>query len=149
MILRGYPSILFDGCCEAALEAYCDIFRGKVSNMLRMGDLRFPMPDEEKKRIFQAVFQARGLYFLACDTFPGHQPSVGANIYLSVDFSNVPQAKACYEALHEKGKVIMPFSDTEYSLGYGKVCDRFGIYWELNVPKGPQRILMTVGAWRS
>lgn len=135
MILKSYPYLLFPGCCHAALESYSQIFQGQILELKRVDELRFPLPPDVGMRVFHAVFQAEGLYFMACDIFPGHQVSLGTAISLVVDFADVERAQRCYDLLRQGGKIVMPFSDTPRSLGYGKVCDAYGIYWDLNAPR--------------
>lgn len=138
MILKSYPYLLFRGCCEAALNTYRQIFDGKILELERMESLKFPMPDNVARQIFHAVFRAEGLYFMACDTFPGYEATVGQNVSLVVDFCNVQEAKQCFDLLRQGGKMVMPFSDTPWSLGYGKTCDQFGILWDINVPRAKE-----------
>jgi PhnB protein len=45
----------------------------------------------------------------------------------------VAEGKRLFDALSEKGQVVMPFQKTFWAEGFGMVNDQFGVPWMVNV----------------
>jgi PhnB protein len=44
----------------------------------------------------------------------------------------VPEAERIFQALSEKGNVVMPLQQTFWAARFGMAVDRFGIPWMIN-----------------
>jgi PhnB protein len=72
---------------------------------------------------------------MASDSFPGHEITEGNNISLVLETESEEEIQNLYEKLSQNGTVLMELQDTFWGAKYGKVKDRFGIYWDLNYQK--------------
>lgn len=52
--------------------------------------------------------------------------------HVNINVKNVAEGKKIFEALSEKGTVIMPFAATFWSPGFAMFVDRFGTPWMVN-----------------
>ncbi|MGL4524447.1 MAG: VOC family protein [Spirochaetia bacterium] len=136
MIIKSHPYLFFDGTCMQAMQFYKEIFDGNIGTPELMGDLNFPMPEVDKTRVLNVTFEAQGLFFMASDIFPGQEIMQGTNFALVLYISEIEVVKSMLAQLQDglHGKLLMPLSETQWSAGYAKVMDPFGIYWDLHVP---------------
>jgi PhnB protein len=51
---------------------------------------------------------------------------------VNIAFKTAAEGKKIFEALAEKGQVVMPFGPTFWAEGFGMAVDRFGIPWMVN-----------------
>lgn len=59
---------------------------------------------------------------------------------LFIDFDGATKLDRAFEELAEAGDVKMPLADYGVSARFGWVSDRFGVSWQLNLPKGIDRV---------
>lgn len=128
----------FNGNATEALDFYQSIFGGKVYKMTfdeMPPDENFVIPDDKKDHIMHASITVGDTSINMSDILPGMGPDlvVGNNVQVMFSTDDYDQAKRIYDALIDKGQVIMPFSETFWSKGYGLLVDRFGIQWHIDV----------------
>ena len=128
--------ITFDGEAEEALNFYCKIFKGKIENLLRYGDVKdYPaiasMDEKQKQLIMNARLDFGNNMLSVCDSMPGDELTVGNNIIMDAVTDNAEEAKHIFTSLSEGGKVIMPLQEIFFSPNFGVLIDKFGIGWNV------------------
>lgn len=118
------PYLMFPGTCRRALEFYADVFGGAIAHLQTVGDSPLPAAPEHADRVFNSIFTAGDLRFMASDGEPGKDPTVGQNVAMFVTCADVDEQRRVFEALARGGHIIMPLGT-----GLGMVADPFGIQW--------------------
>ncbi|MEM9725468.1 MAG: VOC family protein [Pseudomonadota bacterium] len=124
--------LMFQGDAEAALDAYAAIFDA------------FVVEDIERYGPEEAV--ASGALKLARISFAGHQLrlfnsppvhdfSFTPSMSLFLDMTSRDELERALAALSEGGRILMPLDDYGFSAAFSWVEDRFGVSWQLNLPR--------------
>lgn len=131
--MNFFPYLSFDGDCEEAMHRYVEIFGGEIVSMQRFRDEEScaDMPDEIQDKVMHAQFKYGDGLIMASDA--GQHYTKPAGVHVSANFDDVDEAKRVFEGLSEGGDVMMPFSKTFWTEGFGMTRDRFGILWMVNV----------------
>jgi PhnB protein len=132
---QATPYFMFDGNAKEALAYYREVFGGEVVNLQTYGEANYPTPSEAHDRVIHAQFIMGDLSIMASDAFPGNSVVVGNNISLTLEFESEEEILKVYDALRQKGTVLMELQDTFWGAKYAKVKDVFGVIWDLNHPK--------------
>ena len=103
--MKIVTSLSFRGECRQAFEFYAKVLGGKITAAYPYGDAPPDMPVSDPKYKD---------WLMHC--------------WLEVG----DQARRWFDALKEGGNVVMEFSETFWSPGYGAVVDRFGVPWMVN-----------------
>ncbi len=125
------PYLFFDGNCAEAMQFYQRTIGGRIEAMLTYADSPEPghCPAGSDHRIMHACINLSGQLLMASDC-PEGQPYDGMkNVALSLNYPNVDEAKAIFEALSTGGKVIMPLGPTFWAEIFGMLTDRYGTSW--------------------
>ena len=120
------PYLIFPGTCREALEFYGACLDGQIAEIQTYGEAPIPFPEDSDSRIFNSVFRAGDLQFMASDCLPDQDLPAGANFALFVTFNESQEQLRAFESLSEGGKVLMPLAN-----GFGMVEDRFHVRWML------------------
>lgn len=132
---QATPYLMFDGNAKEALEYYREVFGGEISNLQTYGEADYPTPPEAHDRVIHAQFRKDDLFLMVSDAFPGSSVVVGSNISLTLEFESDEEIQKVYDALKQKGTVLMELQDTFWGAKYGKVQDTYGVIWDLNYRK--------------
>ncbi len=129
----------FNGNASKALEFYKSIFGGEVYKMT-YGDIPadgdFELPDDKKALVAYASLDVKGTKINLSDVLPefgGPEVVAGNNVTAMFSTDNYDEGKKIYDALLDKGNVIMPFEPTFWAKGFGELVDQFGVQWKVNV----------------
>lgn len=120
------PYLIFTGKCEEALNFYADCLSGEITMLQTFADAPFDVPDEVKGKVFNSMFQAGDICFMASDNMPPYKTTVGTNFAMFVTFSDEAEQESSYKKLSEGGNATMPLNG-----GFGMLTDRYGIQWML------------------
>ena len=120
------PYLIFPGTCEEALEHYAECLDGEIVMLQRYSESPLEISDEHAARIFNSVFRADGLAFMASDDLPGHEVQTGSNFSMFVTFSDPSDQERTFQRLAHAGSVLFPLEG-----GFGMVEDRFRVRWML------------------
>ncbi len=129
------PYLMFNGQAKEALEFYKEVFEGEVIESQTYGEADYPTPPEADELLIHAKFQKGEFLLMISDAFPGQSIEIGTNISLVVELESEQEIQATYDALKEKGSVLMELQDTFWGAKYAKVKDPYGIIWDLNYTK--------------
>lgn len=126
------PYLHFAGNCEAALNAYRQVFNGEIEQLNRYDSAPMPVPEDHKQQVLHAQFRFGNNRFMACDVFPGQEPGEGNNVTLSIGLTDEAAAKKVFGQLAEGGQVTMPLEKQFWGALFGQLTDRFGVRWMVN-----------------
>lgn len=131
--MRIDPYLFFDGRAEEALNFYKDALGGEITMLMRYGESPAPpdspecVPAGGAQKIQHAMLAVEDQLLMMSDGVPlepgfrGHAISLG--------YPELERAQTVFSALAAEGEVLMPFSETFFSPGYGMLIDRFGVQW--------------------
>ncbi|MFA1819288.1 VOC family protein [Virgibacillus oceani] len=118
---QATPYFLFDGNAREALEFYKEVFEGDVSDIQTFGEADYPTPPEANDRIIHARFKKDDLFIMLSDTFPGQEVKTGNHISLALELESEEEIQKLYNALSQKGSVLMELQDTFWGAKYAKL----------------------------
>jgi PhnB protein len=124
------PYLNFDGKTEEAMKFYAEALGGKLE-IMKFGDSPMPSTPETKNRVMHATLKSEGLNLMASDTMPGQPATPGANVHLSLNFTDLKEQDRVWGKLSNGGKVSMPLKE-EFFGRFGALTDRFGVNWMLH-----------------
>jgi PhnB protein len=127
------PYIFFNGNCKEAFETYAKILGAEIEAMMPHAGTpaEQSVPSEWGEKIMHACMVVDGQRIMASDD-PGMGSNKPRGFYVSLRYKDVDEGKRIFDALAEGGSVVMPFSPTFWSRGFGMVTDRFDIPWMIN-----------------
>ncbi len=131
-------SLSFQGQCREAFEFYAKVLGGEITSAHPYGDGPPGMktPPEMKDWLMHCWLQVGDQALMGADMAPGWAPNIDKpknGFDVTYHTGDMDKAKAVFAGLSEGGKVVMEFSPTFWSPGYGSAIDRFGIPWMVNV----------------
>jgi PhnB protein len=91
-----------------------------------------PIAPGDKNRVMHAVLQLGAGTIMLSDTMPNAPVASEGNVTVSLDFDDVGDMTAKFDALGAGGKVTMPLADTFWGAKFGMLTDAFGVRWMLN-----------------
>lgn len=128
--------LAFNGDCAEAFEFYQKLFGGKIISKMTWGES--PMgknaPAEWKPKIIHATLIVGETVIGGGDAPPGHYQKPQGT-FVGIDEENPEKAEKLYNALAEKGTVVMKLGETFWAKRFGMVYDRFGTPWLINCGK--------------
>lgn len=128
--------LTFNGQCEEAFKFYADCLGGKIEAMLPHAGTPAEghVPAEWADKIMHARLSVDGALLMGSDAPPtgmgGYQHPQGFSVALQI--KDPAQADRVFQALAEKGAVLMPIQQTFWAIRFGMLTDRFGIPWMVN-----------------
>lgn len=126
------PYLTFNGKAAEALEFYSKALNGEIVYQQTFGESKIESSADWKDKIMHASFKAGDLNFLVSDTMEGQPVSVGTNLSLSLNFTDVESIDKTFEALSEDGKITMGLQDTFWGAKFGMLTDKYGFNWMFN-----------------
>jgi len=138
--------LFFDGQCEEAFKLYEKVFGGRITALMRYGDVPSgPAAFKGNGRVIHVNLQVGDRVLMGSDTppagldpMPGHEPNVhktpqGFRSNATVD--TPAEADRIYSALAEGGTIVAPIGETFFAHRFGMLNDRFGTPWMITCPK--------------
>ncbi len=123
---RLQPYLIFAGNCEEALTHYARCLGGQIVMLQRYSESPLDVAEEHGSRVFNSVFRADDITFMASDNLPEHMLQSGSNFAMFVTFSDPSEQARTFEELGRDGRVLMPLRE-----GFGMLQDRFEVRWML------------------
>jgi len=125
----------FSGQCEEAFKFYEKALDGKIEGLFRYegapaaeGQTVSP---EWKNKVMHASMSIGNQVLMGMDAPPDRfQKPQGFHVNIAV--KSVTEGKKLFDALSEKGNIVMPFGPTFWSPGFAMFSDRFGVPWMVN-----------------
>jgi predicted 3-demethylubiquinone-9 3-methyltransferase (glyoxalase superfamily) len=119
------------GNAQAALGLYASVFSGfKVVSIEKYGP-----GDATPGLVKIAKIDFRGHPLIVIDSPVPHKFDFTPSMSLLVDFDQTVDLDRTFNRLADGGNVMMPLGDYGFSPRFGWLTDRFGVSWQLNLPK--------------
>ena len=134
MRLNSY--LHFSGQCEEAFQFYEKCLGGKIEGVFRYegapGGAGLGVPESWRDKVMHASIKIGDQTIMGMDAPPEsfHKPQ---GFRVNIGVHDLHEGKKIFDALSEKGKVVMPFGPTFWSPGFAMFEDRFGTPWMVNV----------------
>ncbi len=127
------PFLMFqDGKAEEAMNFYISLIEdATITNIVRYG----ANESGDEGTVMQATFTLKGQEFMCIDSNIKHQFTFTPSFSIYVTCDTEEELGDLYEKLNEGGQALMPLGDYGFSKKFGWVNDRFGVSWQLNLPK--------------
>ncbi|RHW34006.1 VOC family protein [Lysinibacillus yapensis] len=127
------PFLMFqDGMAEEAMQFYTSLIEdSEITKIVRYG----ANESGDEGTVMQATFTLKGQEFMCIDSNVKHQFSFTPSFSIFVTCDTEEEIDQLYEKLNEGGQALMPLNDYGFSEKFGWLNDRFGVSWQLNLPK--------------
>lgn len=132
--MKLHTYLNFGGNCEQAFRFYEEHLGGKITMMLRHGQMPSQTPNETqvapelKDTILHARIDLGGAQLSGADVPPTRfQPMRSAYLTLAVD--SVEEAERIHALLSAGGDIFMPMQETFFASRFSMLRDRFGVSW--------------------
>jgi len=127
------PFLMFqDGKAEEAMVFYTSLIEDAQITVINRYGASEPGDEGTVK---QAIFSLKGQGFMCIDSNIKHQFSFTPSFSIYVTCDTDEELCNLYEKLNEGGQALMPLGDYGFSKKFGWLNDRFGVSWQLNLPK--------------
>ena len=136
MKLHPQLSLVFKGDCEAAFAVYARAFNATITFMLTWGHspMAAEAPPGWEAKIYHASLAIGDTVISGGDVLPDkYETPQGFSVILQMGDSGA--ADRIFEALADRGTIVMPLQETFWASRFGVVTDRFGIPWSINCEK--------------
>ncbi len=138
MALEVY--LYFDGNAREAVEFYSTVFKTPLKRIDTYADMpdssEMSLPMDAQSLIMNTSLMIQGTSVMFSDVYPemGMPPlKKGNNMALIVTDKTKEGIRILFDQLKEGGQVENDLEETFWSPLYGRLCDKFGICWELMV----------------
>ena len=132
MSMRSTSFIMLDGQAAEAIEFYREALNSKLLFKTTYGEGRDAagLPEEVKARISHAVLQTGENDLMVADIFPGQPYGIGDQVHICITATQQSEIEDMFSKMSEKGQVIFPLQETEFSPCFGIVKDPFNITFQ-------------------
>lgn len=121
-----------DGNAEEAMNFYTSLIEdSEITSIARYG----ANESGDEGTVMQATFTLKGQEFMCIDSNVKHQFSFTPSFSIFVTCDTEEELDNLYQKLGESGQLLMPLDNYGFSQKFGWLNDRFGVSWQLNLPK--------------
>jgi len=138
MALEVY--LYFNGNAREAIEFYSKVFDTPLNEITTYADMPtdtdMPIPENAVDLIMNTNLMIHGTSVMFSDVYQEmgmNALSVGNNVALVISDPSEVVIRNLFDQLKKGGSVTTELEKTFWSPLYGRVCDKFGIYWEIMV----------------
>jgi PhnB protein len=126
----------FDGRCEAAFKFYEQCLGGKIVFKMTYGEspMAGQSPPGWRDKIMHARLLVKDQVLMGSDASP-ERYNAPKGFSMSLNLNDAAEAERIFNALLEKGTVVMPLQETFWAERFGMLSDQFGIPWMINCEK--------------
>ena len=140
--MKIVTSLSFRGQCKEAFEFYARVLGGRITAAFPSGEGPPDMPvgPQYKDGLMHAWLEVGDQAIMGADMDVDWAPHIEMpknGFDVSLHYDDAAEAKRIFDALSEGGQVIMDFSPTFWSPGYGNFIDKFGVPWMVNTSGQP------------
>ncbi|KAA0564428.1 VOC family protein [Rossellomorea aquimaris] len=120
---------MFNGKAEEAMSFYTSIFDdSEIDNVIH----------HEDGTVLHATFTLKGQTYMAIDNINRNDHPFSPAMSLFVACDSEEEIERVYDKLSLFGTVLMPLEESSFSEKFAWVEDRFGVSWQLNLPKSDE-----------
>ncbi|TNF28267.1 MAG: glyoxalase/bleomycin resistance/extradiol dioxygenase family protein [Deltaproteobacteria bacterium] len=129
------PYLFFNGQATDAVALYERALGARTESLMRFGELPGGCTAGDEGRVMHASLRLGEALVMVSDA-PTAQPSaVGANVQLTLDFDDLDDMRARFDALAATGAVVSAIQETFWGAHFGVLRDSFGVFWMFNCQK--------------
>jgi len=121
--------LYFRGNCKEAMQFYQNIFGGEL-DQVAYGDTPGTNP-EHKDWLMHANLRDGDVKLMASDTEQASEHT--AKVELTLTGTDEAKMRGAFDALSDGGQVIMPLKKEQWGDVYGKLTDKYGVDWAMNI----------------
>lgn len=127
------PFLMFqNGKAEEAMNYYTSLIEdSEITNIIRYG----ANETGDEGTVMQATFTLKRQEFMCIDSNVTHQFSFTPSFSIYVTCNTEKELDHLYQKLSEDGQELMPLDDYGFSKKFGWINDKFGVSWQLDLPK--------------
>ncbi|MCR8848487.1 VOC family protein [Rossellomorea sp. SC111] len=127
------PFLMFqNGDAEEAMNFYTSLIEDSaITNIARYG----ANESGDEGTVMQATFTLKGQEFMCIDSNVKHQFDFTPSFSIFLTCDTEEELEFIYGKLSDGGQALMPLGDYGFSKKFGWLNDRFGVSWQLNLPK--------------
>ncbi|MGX1759293.1 VOC family protein [Streptomyces lydicus] len=134
MSVNAVTHLNFRGDAHAALAFYQSVFGGHLAVVTCKDAGNVQVPAEADQVMWGQVAADNGFRVMAYDVPSGQPWDQGENaFFLSLRGETAEEVTAYWEKLTEGATVLQPLSPAQWAPLYGKLKDRFGVTWVVDV----------------
>jgi predicted 3-demethylubiquinone-9 3-methyltransferase (glyoxalase superfamily) len=127
-----HPFLMFEGRAEEAMRRYVSLFAdGEIVTLEHYGPGQAGM----EGKVEHGAFRVGGQTVRCIDSTVHHAFTFTPATSLFVDCESAEEVARLAAALGEGGAELMPLGDYGFSTAFAWVNDRFGVSWQLNLPR--------------
>jgi predicted 3-demethylubiquinone-9 3-methyltransferase (glyoxalase superfamily) len=131
---RVATSLMFVGPQAGKAEEAVDLYVSAFDDS-RVIAIEHWGADENETGVKQAHFELAGRAFTAMDSGGPHNFTFTPAVSLSVECDDEEQLDRAWAALAEGGTVLMPLGAYPFNPKFGWLNDRYGVSWQLMLPR--------------
>lgn len=127
------PFLMFQGGkAEEAMNYYTSLIEdSEITSISRYG----ANEAGDEGTVMHATFSLKGQEFMCIDSNVKHAFSFTPSFSIYITCDSEKEINNLYEKLIMDGQALMPLDDYGFSEKFGWINDRFGVSWQLNLPK--------------
>jgi len=126
------PFLMFQGNAEEAMNYYTSLIEdSEITSIKRYG----ANEGGEEGSVMRANFSLKGQEFICIDSNIKHGFTFTPSFSLFITCDTEEEINHLYENLSSGGGVLMPLDHYPFSKKFGWVNDKFGVSWQLILPK--------------
>lgn len=127
------PFLMFQGGkAEEAMNYYTSLIEdSEIISISRYG----ANEAGDEGTVMHATFSLKGQDFMCIDSNIEHAFSFTPSFSIYITCDSEEEINNLYEKLFTDGKALMPLDDYGFGKKFGWLNDRFGVSWQLNLPK--------------
>jgi Uncharacterized protein conserved in bacteria len=137
MSIRLNPYLVFDGNAREAIHFYEKALGGQIAGIMSFGDMPsvsdHPVPEEARDLVMHALLKVGDAELMFSDAFPGMPNQRGSAVEIAIMLDDEARARDIFAALSDGGEVFMPLQPTDWSPLHGRVKDKYGVTFQVNV----------------
>lgn len=134
--MRLDPYLNFNGNTEEVFNFYKKVFKRDFTSLMRFADMPGgeKMSPADKTKILHVALPVGDSVLMGTDVLDSmnQKISTGDNFSISITVDSEAEATRIFEALSDRGDVIMPLGKEFWSDLFGICKDPFGIQWMIN-----------------
>ena len=127
------PFLMFQGgVAEEAMNFYTSLIEdSEITSIVRYG----ANEGGDEGTVMQATFTLKGQEFMCIDSNLKHEFNFTPSFSIFITCDTEEEIDGLYEKLLEGGHPLMPIGDYGFSEKFGWLNDRYGVSWQINLPK--------------
>jgi predicted 3-demethylubiquinone-9 3-methyltransferase (glyoxalase superfamily) len=136
MAQKIIPHLWFNDQAEEAVNFYVSIFKNaNVGTISRYGKAGAQVANRPEGSVLTVDFTLEGNRFVALNGGPVFKFTPAISFFVGCDTPE--EVDLLFNALSEKGEILMPLEKMFWGAYYASFTDKFGIFWMINYEEKP------------